>query len=69
MIVGKSGDTIQIEKKNIAQFSPAVRDSVIKNPHYQENRIHYSKKEGNNDVHVYRIQSTDGVIGTSKTAV
>ena len=69
MIVGKSGDTIQIEKKNIAQFSPTVRDSVIKNPHYQENRIHYSKKEGNNDVNVYRIQSTDGVIGTSKTAV
>ncbi|WP_407482392.1 nucleoside recognition domain-containing protein [Elizabethkingia meningoseptica] len=69
MIVGKSGDTIQIEKKNIAQFSPAVRDSVIKNPHYQENRIHYSKKDGNNDVNVYRIQSTDGVIGTSKTAV
>ncbi|MDE5448975.1 nucleoside recognition domain-containing protein [Elizabethkingia meningoseptica] len=69
MIVGKSGDTIQIEKKNIAQFSPAVRDSVIKNPHYQENRIHYSKKEGNNDINVYRIQSTDGVIGTSKTAV
>ncbi|OPB86018.1 spore maturation protein [Elizabethkingia ursingii] len=69
MIVGKSGDTIQIGKKNLTQFSPIIRDSIAKNPNYQESRIHYSKKEGSEDVRIYRIQASDGVISTSKTAV
>ena len=69
MIVGKSGDTIQIGKKNLTQFSPIIRDSIAKNPNYQESRIHYSKKEGSEDVKIYRIQASDGVINTSKTAV
>ncbi|ATL44426.1 spore maturation protein [Elizabethkingia sp. HX WHF] len=69
MIVGKSGDTIQIGNKNLTQFSPVIRDSIAKNPNYQESRIHYSKKEGSEDVKIYRIQASDGVISTSKTAV
>lgn len=69
MIVGKSGDTIQIGKKNLSQFSLIIRDSIAKNPNYQESRIHYSKKEGSEDVKIYRIQASDGVISTSKTAV
>ncbi|MCL1663781.1 spore maturation protein [Elizabethkingia ursingii] len=69
MIVGKSGDTIQIGKKNLTQFSSIIRDSIAKNPNYQESRIHYSKKEGSEDVRIYRIQASDGVISTSKTAV
>ncbi|AJW64180.1 Spore maturation protein A [Elizabethkingia miricola] len=69
MIVGKSGDTIQIGNKNLTQFSPIIRDSIAKNPNYQESRIHYSKKEGSEDVKIYRIQASDGVISTSKTAV
>lgn len=69
MIVGKSGDTIQIGKKNLTQFSPIIRDSIAKNPNYQEDRIHYAKKEGSEDVKIYRIQASDGVISTSKTAV
>jgi hypothetical protein len=36
MIVGKSGDTIQIGNKNLTQFSPIIRDSIAKNPNYQE---------------------------------
>lgn len=69
MIVGKSGDTIQIGNKNLTQFSPIIRDSIAKNPNYRESRIHYSKKEGSEDVKIYRIQASDGVISTSKTAV
>ncbi|MDV3845731.1 spore maturation protein [Elizabethkingia anophelis] len=69
MIVGKSGDTIQIGKKNLTLLSTIIRDSIAKNPNYQEDRIHYSKKEGSEDVKIYRIQSSDGVISTSKTAV
>ncbi|MCT3923853.1 spore maturation protein [Elizabethkingia anophelis] len=69
MIVGKSGDTIQIGKKNLTLLSPIIRDSIAKNPNYQEDRIHYSKKEDSEDVKIYRIQSSDGVISTSKTAV
>ncbi|MCT3761056.1 nucleoside recognition domain-containing protein [Elizabethkingia anophelis] len=69
MIVGKSGDTIQIGKKNLTLLSPIIRDSIAKNPNYQEDRIHYNKKEGSEDVKIYRIQSSDGVISTSKTAV
>ena len=69
MVVGGSGDTVKIETQKIAQLSPILRDSIAKNPHYQENHIHYSQKVGSDDVQVYRIQSTDGVIGTSKTAV
>ncbi|WP_278553143.1 nucleoside recognition domain-containing protein [Elizabethkingia bruuniana] len=69
MIIGKSGDTIQIGNKNLTQFSPIIRDSIAKNPNYQESRIHYSKKEGSEDVKIYRIQASDGVISTSKTAV
>ncbi|MCL1679657.1 spore maturation protein [Elizabethkingia miricola] len=69
MIVGKSGDTIQIGNKNLTQFSPIIRDSIAKNPNYQESRIHYSKKEDSEDVKIYRIQASDGVISTSKTAV
>lgn len=48
MIVGKSGDTIQIGKKNLTLLSPIIRDSIAKNPNYQEDRIHYNKKEGSN---------------------
>ena len=69
MVVGNSGDTIKIGNKSIAEVSPLVKDSLAIQPHFTENRIKYSKKEGSQEVSVYRIQSAEGVIGTSKVAV
>lgn len=69
MVVGKSGDTISIGKKNINEVSTLVKDSLSAKPDFTENRIKYSKKEGSEEVAVYRIQSAEGVIGTSKVAV
>ncbi|KAF5274455.1 hypothetical protein FQR65_LT16992 [Abscondita terminalis] len=64
--IGKSGDTIQIGKKNLAQLSPIIRDSIGENPDYQENRIHYSKKEDNEDVKNIPDPVLSGVISTVK---
>ncbi|NAW50630.1 spore maturation protein [Elizabethkingia argentiflava] len=67
MIVGKSGDTIQIKKKNIVQLTPHLQDSIKKYGEYKENRIHYIQR--GQQVHIYRIQNADGVISSSKAAV
>ena len=68
MVVGKSGDTIQIGAKAISQLPNEVRKPLSNNPDYEQNHIHYKTNESPN-VNVYRIQEADGVIGTSKTAV
>lgn len=68
MVVGKGGDTIKISQQPIASFSPEIRNHLQRNPDYEQSHIHY-KKDSLNNVNVYRIQSTDGVIGTSETAV
>ncbi|MFN3020303.1 nucleoside recognition domain-containing protein [Chryseobacterium sp. TY3] len=68
MVVGKGGDTIKISKQPITAFSPEVQTNLQKYPDFEASHIHY-KKDSLNNVSVYRIQSTDGVIGTSETAV
>lgn len=68
MVVGKGGDTLQIATKKMAELSPMVQDGLIKKSNFEENRLHY-KLDKDQTVEVYRIQETDGVIGTSKVAV
>ncbi|QIG89990.1 spore maturation protein [Chryseobacterium sp. POL2] len=68
MVVGKGGDTIKIYQQPLASFSPEIQANLQKSPNFEESHIQY-KKDSLNNVSVYRIQSTDGVIGTSETAV
>ncbi|WP_379967187.1 nucleoside recognition domain-containing protein [Epilithonimonas sp. UC225_85] len=68
MVVGKGGDTIQISQKPLAQFSPDIQRSLQATPDFEENHIHY-KMDSLQNVNIYRVAETDGVIGTSETAV
>ncbi|WP_300675061.1 spore maturation protein [Soonwooa sp.] len=69
MVVGKGGDTVQIDKKPMQAFSPQIQAGLSKDLKFEENRIHYKTDSLKQNVQVYRIQETDGVIGTSETAV
>lgn len=69
MVVGKSGDTVRISTEKMATVSPMVRDNLMKKNDFAENRIRYKTDSLKQKVEVYRIQSADGVIGTSETAV
>ena len=69
MVVGKSGDTVQIATKNINELSPDLKAALLLKPEFDENRIHYKTDSAKTNVAVYRVQETDGVIGTSETAV
>lgn len=68
MVVGKGGDTIQISQKPLAQFSPEIQKSLQTTPDLEQSRIHY-KMDSLQNVKTYRVAETDGVIGTSQTAV
>ena len=41
MVVGKSGDTVQIATKNINELSPDLKAALLMKPEFDENRIHY----------------------------
>ena len=69
MVVGKGGDTVQISTQKMNALTPVVRDSLLKKNDFEENRIHYKTDSLKQNVQVYRVQQTDGVIGTSETAV
>lgn len=69
MVVGKSGDTIRIASKNATEFSPLIQNNLKKSKDFTENRIRYKSDSAQAKVSVYRVQQTDGVIGTSETAV
>ena len=69
LVVGKSGDTIKIATKNINSINPEIKNALLLKPDYEENRLHYKIDSAQSKVAVYRIQETDGVIGTSETAV
>jgi len=68
MVVGKGGDTIKISQKPLARFSTDIQRSLQATPTLEENHIHYEMDSLNN-VNTYRVAATDGVIGTSETAV
>ena len=69
MVVGKSGDTVQIATQNIDQLNPKIKSALLLKPDFEQNRIHYKTDSAKSQVAVYRVQATDGVIGTSETAV
>ncbi len=68
LVVGKSGDTVQIAKVPVQKLSAEIQKSLTENPDTELARINY-KKDSTNQVAVYRVQKADGVISTSKTAV
>lgn len=68
MVVGKGGDTILIDTKKIQDFAPNIIASFKEDKVFTEDKIHY-ELQTNDEVKIYRIQETDGVIGTSETAV
>jgi len=68
MVVGKGGDTIQIAQKPLTKLSSEIRKPLMDNLEFEQNHIHYKANESPN-VQIYRVQETDGVIGTSETAV
>lgn len=68
MVVGKGGDTIQISQKPLAQISPEIQKSLLTNPDFEDSHIYY-KMDSLQNVKTYRVAETDGVIGTSETAV
>ena len=69
MVVGKSGDTVQIVSQKITELSPTIQKNLQLKPDFKENRIQYKTDSAQSQVAVYRVQQTDGVIGTSETAV
>ena len=69
MVVGKSGDTVQIMSKSMSEISPDVKNNLLLSPDFTKDRIKYKTDSAKTDVNVYRVQQTDGVIGTSETAV
>ena len=69
MVVGKGGDTVQIATKPISSFDANVQESLLLNKNFEEKHIGYQTDSAAQNVQVYRVQATDGVIGTSETAV
>src|SRR5690606_17100313 len=69
MVVGRSGDTIAIATQPFHEFNTGLQQELLKNPDFQEGMVHYRTDSLRQNVEVYRIQTADGVIGTSETAV
>ncbi len=69
MVVGKGGDTVQIATKSAQSLSYEIQQNLPQKGEYVQNRIHYKRDSVTSAVNVYRVQETDGVIGTSETAV
>ncbi len=69
MVVGKGGDTVQIATQPFSSFDPTIQQSLLTNKNFQEKHIGYKTDSVTQNVQVYRVQATDGVIGTSETAV
>ena len=69
MVVGKSGDTIQISQSKIAVLSPEIQKGLVEKNDFKQGGIQYKTDSLKQNVNLYRVQATDGVINTSKTAV
>src|SRR5690606_23163412 len=69
MVVGKGGDTVQIAQQPLAGMTPLVQEALKTTDLYEEQHISYKTDSLKQSVQVYRVQATDGVIGTSETAV
>lgn len=67
LVVGQSGDTILLTQAvpvNISVFLHSKPDNAF----FEQNGIFYKKKSAE-QIDVFRVQQSDGIIGTAKTAV
>lgn len=69
MVVGQGGDTVQISSMPLQQLSPEIQNQLSSSDTFEKDHIGYKVDSQSQEVQVYRIQETDGVIGTSETAV
>lgn len=69
MVVGKGGDTVVIAEKSFSEISDNIAKRLKIEKQYQEDKIHYQYQEGKDIVRIYRIQETNGIIGTAQSAV
>ena len=69
MVVGKSGDTVQIAQKLVVDLPFDAKEKFKESHNFSDGKIHYRYNATDETVKIYRIQETDGVIGTSQTAV
>ena len=69
MVVGKGGDTVQIATKKWTEIPSDIQSNLNKNAKVEDQSIFYTSDSLKQNVQVFRVQETDGVIGTSKTAV
>lgn len=69
MVVGKSGDTVQIAQKLVVDLPFDAKEKFKDSQDFSDGKIHYRYNATDETVKIYRIQETDGVIGTSQTAV
>ena len=69
MVVGKSGDTVQIAQKLVVDLPFDAKEKFKESQNFSDGKIHYRYNPTDETVKIYRIQETDGVIGTSQTAV
>lgn len=69
MVVGKGGDTVMIAQKPLSAFPLDISEKVKIEKTWEENKIYYQYQEPENEIKIYRIQDTSGIIATTKTAV
>ncbi|MBS1573404.1 MAG: spore maturation protein [Bacteroidetes bacterium] len=69
MVVGKGGDTLKIGVQKMENLPLDLQKNLKEKNTFEDNFIHYKTDPSQQTVTVFRIQETDGVIGTSKTAV
>ncbi len=69
MVVGQSKDTIQLGLQDLTVLAPDVKHALRTKSEVERDRIYYKTADGGTTVEAYRIQSADGVIATSRTAV
>lgn len=68
MVVGKGGDTVHIADKPLAELD-INPTTLLLEKQITDGHIGYKLNNDNQSATVYRIQSTDGIIGTAGTAV
>lgn len=69
MVVGKGGDTVMIATQPLTSLTPEIQKNLQTTPNLQTETVGYKADPNTQNVAVYRVQATDGVIGTSETAV
>jgi spore maturation protein SpmA len=67
MVIGKSGDTLQVKKMSIEETEPQIIQALDTVARFTQNKITYKKEDG--AVVVLKTQSANGIIDTCKDAI